>query len=117
MADRLLQNEQVPVTVAMQPLPNQDAGKGKGTGTAAAAEHMGKQVRCQEHTFASAGLWQPYCCQVHMHIKSAVQGFSCALQSQVPAVLYKAQVCRTISAERASIPSVLQMLAQHLTYS
>lgn len=49
MADRLLQNEQVPVTVVLQPLPDQDAGKGKGAGKAAAAEHRGKQVCCQGH--------------------------------------------------------------------
>ena len=81
MADRLLQNEQVPVTVALQPLPNQDAAEGKGPGKAAAAEHREKQVRCQGHIVASAGVWQPYCFQVHMHFESAAPRF-CAVHSK-----------------------------------
>ena len=60
-ADRLLQNEQVPVTVVLQPLPHQDAGKGRNAGKAAAAEHRGKQVRCQGDGLASAGMKQPCC--------------------------------------------------------
>ena len=113
-ADRLLQNEQVPVTVVLQPLPHQDAGKGKGASRAAAAEHKGKQVRWQGHGLASAAMLYPS--------QSAHQTSSSQVWILCTSTPGGSKTCARLRSAAPSVQSVpltvvLQKLAQHLTFS
>ena len=102
------------MTVVLQPLPHQDAGKGKGAGRAAAAEHKGKQVCLSGRRTCLCG---QCCALVNLHTDQLLQSLY--------SVHFNARWQHICARPRSAAPSgqsvlltaVLQKLVQHLTSS